>query len=391
MNKAILAPEIQQFIDTHLNSDVHRIALAKSPFAAVSSGELSGQIMAKKKSEKKLPTWYKQEGIYYPKLLSIEQCSSEKTAAYKAGLVSSGKTIDLTGGFGVDSYYFSKHATEVVHCELDAELSEIVKHNAVLLGAQNIKCHAVDGLVYLEESKAHFQTIYVDPARRSTTGKVFMLKDCSPDVVTHLDLLLNQTDQVIIKTSPLLDISAGIRELKNVAEVRIISTKNECKELLFILRPGHHEETRLISVAINDTIKESVFTLNDTAAGTMAETLGTYLYEPDVALLKSGAFNQIARRFNLQKLDRDTQLYSADHIDRNFPGRIFSVTKVYSAQDLKKEKGLIGNVIVRNYPEQAASLVRKFKIKSSDLSFLIFTKSASNGFIIIHAEILQHY
>ena len=165
MNKAILAREVQQFIDTHLNSDVHRIALAKSPFAAVSSRELSGQIMAKKKSEKKLPTWYKQEGIYYPKLLSIEQCSSEKTAAYKAGLVSSGKTIDLTGGFGVDSYYFSKHATEVVHCELDAELSEIVKHNAVVLGAQNIKCHAVDGLVYLEESKAHYQTIYVDPAQ----------------------------------------------------------------------------------------------------------------------------------------------------------------------------------------------------------------------------------
>ncbi|RZM26385.1 MAG: hypothetical protein EOO88_17195 [Pedobacter sp.] len=392
MNKAILAEEVQSYINANLNSDVHRIAMARSPFSEVSSKELSGQIMAKKKSEKKLPTWFNQEQIYYPQLLSIEQCSSEKTADYKSTLISGGNLIDLTGGFGVDSFYFSKHADSVIHCELDPELSSIVAHNTGVLGVTNMRCEAVDGLKYLQDNIESFETIYVDPARRSTTGKVFMLKDCTPDVVTHLDLLLSKTQQLIIKTSPLLDISAGIKELKNVAEVRIISTKNECKELLFILKPGFIGEVAIVSVTLNKTIKEVSFTQHDTVATTFANApLGQFLYEPDAALLKSGAFNQIAERYMLQKLDQHTQLYTADVVKPDFPGRIFFIDAVHTTQELKKEKSLQGNVIVRNYPEKPEILVKKFKIKPADSNFQIFTKTAKQGFIVISASILQHY
>lgn len=393
MNTAILAPDVQQYIDANLNGDVHRIALAKSPFPGVSAKELSAQIMAKKKSVKKLPTWFRHGQIYYPPLLSIEQCSSEITAKYKATLIGGGNVIDLTGGFGVDSFYFAKRAESVIHCELDAELSEIAAHNAKVLGAKNISCQPVNGLEYLAEHEVYFQTIYVDPARRSKAGKVFMLKDCTPDIVTHLDLLLNKSEQVIIKTSPLLDISAGIKELKNVAAVRIISTKNECKELLFILKAEFEGEATLTAVTLNDTIKEISFSLRDVAEQSVGKmkVLGRYLYEPDVALLKSGAFNQIAQHFGLEKLDQHTHLYTSDSANSEFPGRIFTVNEVYTAQELKKEKSLVGNVIVRNYPEKAENLIKKFKIKSSDNQFLIFTKDGNHGFIIIDATILQHY
>jgi precorrin-6B methylase 2 len=411
LNKHILDPSVQRYLRDHLKEDVHRIAMSKSPFPDVSAQELTGQIAAKLKAERKLPTWFRAQNIYYPPLLSIEQCSSETTAAYKASLIKGEQVLDLTGGFGVDSFFFAKKATKVTHCELMPELSGIAAHNANQLGVSNISFFHGDGIDHLQNTTVDYSTIYIDPARRGKSGKVFMLKDCSPNVIEHLEFLLSKASRVIIKTSPLLDITAGIRELKNVSEVQIISTRNECKELLFILdakAPDH--APKITSIAINDIIKKVTFgkhkreikgqpvsikngLLVDSDIPTNfadGQTL-KYLYEPDVALLKSGAFNEIASIYNLIKLDTQTQLFTSDTFNVEFPGRIFSIEEILSKNDLRKKKALEGNVIVRNYPAKPEDLQKSFKIKSSTDKFLIFTKIHTTGYVILRAQILQYY
>lgn len=394
MNRHVLDSEVQEYIKNHLNDDVHKLAMSKSPFKLVDSKELANQIAAKNKSAKKLPTWYRTESIYYPALLSIEQCSSETTAAYKADLAIGDSLIDLTGGFGVDSYYFAKAVKTLTHCEINTELSEIAAHNAEVLERLNIRCLAEDGLALLENTNETFDTIYVDPARRSTVGKVFMLKDCTPNVIEHLDLLLKKSKRIIIKTAPLLDITAGLKELGNVSELHIVSVKNECKELLWVIDNSNSvQQPKITAVTLNESKKEFSFLKGEeeTEAAMLKDTPSGYLYEPDTALLKSGAFNLIAIRFGLKKLHHQTQLYVSDHLDSSFPGRIFKINQIISTGDLKKEKMLKGNVIVRNYRDKAENLVKKYKIKPDNHKFLIFTQGANDSYLIIDAEIVQHY
>ncbi|RNL56106.1 THUMP-like domain-containing protein [Pedobacter jejuensis] len=394
MNNNILDKGVQNYINANLNADVNQIALAKSPFDNVTAAELANQINAKKKAEKKLPSWYVAENIYYPQALSVEQTSSEVTAKYKSKLIKGKSLIDVTGGFGVDSFYFAKNIHHVVHCEINAELSKIAEHNAKILGANNIDFIAGDGLEFIKTSNQTFDTIYIDPARRAEKGKVFMLKDCTPDVVSNLNLLLAKAERVIIKTAPLLDITAGLSELTNVSEIHIISVKNECKELIWVIDKRYDKDIKIAAVTINEKVKEFSFSKSQFATtANFAEdvNLEKYLYEPDAALLKSGAFNLIATQYNLRKLQQQTQLYISQTINNNFPGRIFEIEEIISSGELKSKKLLKGNVIVRNYPAKAEDLIRKYKISSSNDKFLIFTKNYQNQNIIIKASIIQYY
>lgn len=394
MNNNLLAPAVQQYIDANLTADVNQIALAKSSFEGITSAELATQITAKKKSEKKLPTWFKTAGIYYPPVLSIEQTSSETTAKYKSKLAKGDSLIDITGGFGVDSYYFSKQVADVTHCEINTELSTIASHNAKALHVTNITFEATDGIDYLNTGDKQFDTIYVDPARRAEKGKVFMLKDCTPDVVSIIDTLLEKAQRIIIKTAPLLDLSAGLAELKQVSEIHIVSVKNECKELIWVIDRVPAQDTRIIAVTLNET--EKVFSFKRSqiqSAVSFSEYLNTsdYLYEPDAALLKSGAFNLIGATYDLQKLHPQTQLYTAKKINNAFPGRVFQIEEIMNTASLKKAGNLTGNVIVRNYPAKPEDLVKKYKIKPAKEQFLIFTKVANGDNVILKASIVQYY
>ena len=394
MNKHILDSAVQNYIHEHLNADVHKIAMAKSPLPEVSGKELANQIAAKKKSVRKLPTWFKKKLIYYPALLSIEQCSSEITAAYKAGLTKGNSLIDLTGGFGVDSYYFSRQNRAVMHCEINEELSAIAKYNGALLEQGNTEFYAGDGIAYLQDTEREFDFVYIDPARRNAAGKVFMLKDCTPNVVEHLDLLLARSKKVLIKTAPLLDLSAGLKELSHVAAIHIVSVKNECKELIWVVERDFTSVPQVICTTLNGSAKHFSFALGEeTAPAAMESTVEArlYLYEPDVALLKGGAFNLIAERYQLEKLHPQTQLYTSSAIHEEFPGRIFKIDEVVSAGAIKKEKDLVGSVIVRNYPDKAAALVDKYQIKPDDTAFIIFTQSKAQGKLILKCTIKQHY
>jgi hypothetical protein len=392
MNKNILDKEVQQFINSNMLADVNKIALAKPMFKNVSSAELAGQIAAKKKAKNKLPTWFSNADIYYPALLSIEQTSSETTAAYKAKLAIGKTILDLTAGFGIDSYFFSMKIEEVYSCEINLELAEITAHNAKVLGVNNISFIAGDGLAFLSSSNKNFDTIYIDPARRSNSNKVFKLKDCTPDVTENLDFLQTKAKRIIIKTAPLLDISAGLSELKNVSEIHIVSVKNECKELLWVIDKEFEGEAKIVCVTLNEKDKRFDFKVGDLQLKTeiaQSEPNG-YLYEPDVALLKSGAFNLIAERFGLKKLHQQSQLYFSDEIKTDFLGRIFEIKTLLSLNELKKQAQLKGNVIVRNFPEKAENLVKKYKIEPSQNDFLIFTQTIK-GYLVIEARIIQHY
>ena len=236
MNFNILLEESQQFIKIHLYDDLTKLILKGSPISGVSIQELANQIVVKNKSVKKLPTWFSKEKIYYPEKISIEQTSSEITANYKSKLVSGKKLIDLTGGFGVDSFYFSKQVSEVIHCEIDNDLSTIVAHNYQQLNVKNITTISNDGIDYLGKITDFFDWIYIDPSRRNDhKEKVFLLKDCLPDVPKQLDFLLTKTNQILIKVSPILDITSTIKELKFVSEIHIVAVQNEVKELLFLI------------------------------------------------------------------------------------------------------------------------------------------------------------
>ena len=185
MNEDILLPAVQDFLKENAHKNPKELALRKSPFATVSSSELATQLESRRKAEKKLPLWYQTAGIYFPPTLSIEQASSEDTAIYKASLIENHDSlIDLTGGIGVDSYFFSRRVVKVVHCEISPELSKIAKHNAKVLGAKNLEFIEGDGIEFLKKQvKGTFQSIYLDPSRRIKTRKVFMLSDCEPNVV----------------------------------------------------------------------------------------------------------------------------------------------------------------------------------------------------------------
>ncbi|KLT63665.1 class I SAM-dependent methyltransferase [Pedobacter sp. BMA] len=394
MNSKILAEAVQEYLHKNQNADANDIALAKSPFECISAAQLAGQIQARKKAEKKLPTWFNTKGVYFPSPLSIEQTSSEITAAYKAKLARGASLIDLTGGFGVDAYYFSKKVAQVVHCEIDPSLSEIAKYNGGVLDTQNIEFKNKDGIEHVKTGSAVFDTIYVDPARRAEKGKVFMLKDCTPDIAGNLIELLNKTTRIIIKTAPLLDLSAGLAELQHVSQIHIVSIKNECKELLWIIDKDYTGDVEIIATTLNEHEKCLMINKsnqNTTVIFTNEFTTGDYLYEPDAALLKSGAFNFIGQHYQLKKLHPQTQLYVSKSVNDSFPGRIFRIEEMLTTTELKKRKTLKGNVIVRNYPAKAEELVKKYKIKPSALQFLIFTKISNGDNIILVGSIKQYY
>ena len=234
MENPLLNIEIQRFINDNIGVDVAKLALAKNPFSDVIWTEILNQITVKSKIKDKLPAFFATPNILYPSKISSEQTSSELAAIYKSELISGESLIDLTGGFGVDTYFFSKKIKHVIHCEIDSELSQIVAHNFKVLNAKNVEFHQGDSFEILKSLNCKIDVIYIDPSRRNASkGKVFMLKDCLPNVPELLDFYFNYSNSILIKTAPILDISAGLLELKNVKCIHVVAVNNDVKELLW--------------------------------------------------------------------------------------------------------------------------------------------------------------
>lgn len=389
MNLKILNTDVQSFIDSNLNEDISKILFKGSSFEKISVQELANQIVAKKKSQHKLPSWFKTENIFYPPKVSIEQTSSEITAEYKANLIQGESLIDISGGFGVDSYYFSKNVNNVIHCEINEELSAIVNHNYKELGANNIQTEACNGIEYLRANvQNHFDWIYTDPSRRDDSkNKVFLLKDCSPNIPEELDLLFSKSENILIKVSPILDISNTIKELKFTKEVHVVAINNEVKELLFILKKGYDQEIMLKTVNFKkDTIEEFNFTFHNSELEETKYSLPLkYLYEPNAAILKAGGFKEITQKFDVKKLHRHSHLYTSEDLVK-FPGRTFIIDKVipYNKKEIKKNiPDKKANITVRNFPKTVAQIRKETKIKDGGNLFLFLTTIENNSKVMI--------
>lgn len=389
MNPAILYPEVQEFINRNLQEDVIRILFKKSPFKEVTAKELAEQIESKRRSEKKLATWYHSPAIYYPPKISIEQASSEKTARYKSNLIKGKRVIDITGGFGADSFFFAEIADEVIHCEKNTELSEIAAYNASVLGITNIRFIRQDGINYLKQTEEQFGTLYIDPSRRVNSQKVFRLADCEPNVVTNLDLLIRKSSRILIKTSPLLDIQAGLNELKQVSEIQVISLKNDCKELLWILDKDQITASGQVTCTALEPFRQYVFSLAEERSFqiTACSVPLQYVYEPDAALLKAGCFKLVTRDFNVKKLHNNTHLYTSDDINTEFIGRIFRLKEQWLYKDfLSLRPVLQANISCRNFPLSVEEVKRKSKIKDGGQEYLIFTTGPSDELLVLNCE-----
>ncbi|HPW97011.1 MAG TPA: class I SAM-dependent methyltransferase [Flavobacterium sp.] len=393
MNKTILSEEIQAFINEHVSANVSDLALKKSKFLSFDWTLILNQIEAKQKAKIKLPTWFSTKNIYYPSKLSIEQTSSEKTAAYKSSLVSGESLIDLTGGFGVDDYYFSKKIKHILHCEINAELSEIVTHNFEVLQQQNIECFAEDSLTILDKLKRNFDWIYIDPSRRNDAkGKVFMLKDCQPNVPELLDFYFEKSNNIMIKTAPILDITAGLSELKNVKELHIVAVDNEVKELLWILEKKYNSNIKIITCNILKEHQELFsFSLNDDSSNFDYSLPKKYLYEANAAIMKSGGFTEIGTQFGIEKLHQHSHLFTSDTLI-DFPGRVFEIETVMNYEKSSMKTHLSNkkaNITTRNFPETVDNIRKKWKIQDGGNLYCFFTTDINNNKIVLLCKKLK--
>ncbi|PWI29206.1 SAM-dependent methyltransferase [Flavobacteriaceae bacterium LYZ1037] len=388
MNNAVLNIENQAFINKNINTDLAVLLFKKHTKLHVDIKVLIEQIEAKKRCKKKLPTWFQTSNIYYPNKLNIEQTSSEITAKYKASLISGNSIIDITGGFGVDCFYFSKYFRTVIHCEIDKELSKIVSHNFKQLESSNIQTITKDGVLYLKDENSKFDWIYIDPSRRhDSKGKVFFLYDCLPNVPEHIDLLFNCSTNILIKTSPLLDLTIGITELKHVKTIHIVAVNNEVKELLWILEKNNIEtdiQIRTVNISSKNEEHFSFNLINESTAESKYSLPLTYLFEPNAAILKSGGFNSISIQLQLKKLHQHSHLYTSNRLIE-FPGRQFIIEQIvpYNKKQFKKIGVDKANVTTRNFPESVETIRKKLGIKVGGNKYIFATTNLENQKILI--------
>lgn len=387
MDLSILYPKVQEFIQDQLGVSIAKLALQKNPFPEIDWLTILNQIEAKTKSREKLPTWFSTKAIIYPSKLSIEQTSSERTAEYKSSLIAGNSLIDLTGGFGVDDYYFAKKINKITHCEINSDLSEIVGHNFKQLGVTNIECIAGDSLTTLQSTTEKWDWMYIDPSRRNDTkGKVFMLKDCLPNVPENLDFYFEKSDAILIKTAPLLDIAAGLSELQNVKTIHIVAIENEVKELLWELHKNYLGAIGIKTVNLTkDATNSFDFILNQESTEANYSLPKRYLFEPNSAIMKSGGFNAISVQYRLDKLHKHSHLYTSNELI-DFPGRVFEIQHAipYSKKEIKIHlENSKQNITTRNFPETVELIRKKWKIKDGGDSYCFFTTDMNNDKIVL--------
>lgn len=377
MNPEILTDTIQNFINANIEKSIPDLAFEKNPFPNVIWADILNQIFCKSKARTKLPTFFNCKNIFYPSKISLEQTSSEKTAAYKSNLVSGKSLIDLTGGFGVDDYYFSKKIINVYHCELNFDLHLIAEHNFRQFQVSNIQFFFGESSDILKSFDSRFDWIYIDPSRRNNVkGKVFLLDDCEPNVPVNLDLYFEKANNILIKTSPMFDIAAGLEQLKFVKEVHIVAVENEVKELLWVLEKDYHcmIAIKTINILESNSQKFQFYFQNQNCFANYSHPK-KYLYEPNAAIMKSGAFDAVSVYFDVCKLHQNSQLYT-NEILVEFPGRIFEIIEnlEYNKNNmtihLKDKKA---NLTIRNFSETVAEIRQKWKIKDGGCNYVFFT------------------
>lgn len=386
-----------EFVRQHANDDVRKLALQGTKDSEVDLPMALQQIAGWQTARRKLPSWAAVEGIVYPPHLNMEQCSSERTARYKAQIVGKGDTfVDLTGGFGIDFYWLSQGFQQRIYVEQNEALCALADHNFRQLGhACMVKCSTAAAFL---QTLTHADLIFLDPARRNEHGgRTYGIADCTPNVLEMLPLLLQKSDRVLLKLSPMLDWQAAVTELQLVSEVHILSIDNECKELLLLLEPSAEprsvEDCLVVCVNNNQVFKidekeqskdllqvKSGFTSSKTGVYFKQNQEPLFLYEPNASIMKAGCFSVLEQRFPVSQVAPNSHLFlSSDEID-DFPGRRFQIQSISSLN--KKELSSVlaplerANMTVRNFPMTVDQLRKKLKLKDGGDTYIFATTTA---------------
>lgn len=385
--------DTQQFILEHESDDIRQLALKAKSYPGIDMSIAIKQIAGRQIAKHKIPSWYQCENIIYPKHLSMEQCSSEATALYKAALCKGDILIDLTGGLGVDFSFMAKNYKQAYYIETQHELTELAQCNFNILNLNQSKVIQDDAVSFLNSFDGIGDTIFIDPARRNDTGKkTVLIEDCTPNLLEIDNLLTTKAQRVIIKLSPMLDITHALNSLSNVTEVHIISVNNECKELLFIKdKVRKDEDIQLICINLLTNKKDESFTFikaeENTSSISHTDEPKRYLYEPNSSILKAGAYRSLGARYGLMKLHPNSHLYTSDTLIDSFPGRKFQIKEVISPN--KKEikahfKDITqANIATRNYPFSVADIRKQTKLKEGGTDYIFATTLANEKKVLI--------
>ncbi len=397
-----ISSETRRFIREHQSDDIRTLALQAKKYPNVDMPVAITQIAGRQVAAEKIPSWKEMEDIWYPKHLSLEQCSSEITARYKAGLLQGESLTDLTAGFGIDCSFLAARFRSVTYVERQEELCEIAAHNFPILRLNHITVRNEDGVAYLQ-AMSPVDCIFLDPARRNEHGgKTVAISDCEPDVAWLEELLLSKAHRIMVKLSPMLDLSLALKELPHTEEVHILSVNNECKELLLLLGqelPAAQNPPKEVAIhCVNlftkgaQAAQHFVFTREQEQRNECmyTDTLGSYLYEPNTSLLKAGAFRSIAATFPVKKLHPNSHLYTSDTLIAGFPGRVFRIVSRCSFNKKEIKESLAGlkkaNITVRNFPSTVAELRKRVNLTEGGDTYLFASTLNDGQKVLIRCE-----
>jgi 16S rRNA G966 N2-methylase RsmD len=379
----LLKPEVISYILENENADTSHILLKHKELFGLPASTIVNQIKGRSKAKHKLPAYYRNTKIVYPPQLNLEQSSSERTAIFKKELIERALTeterktgADLSGGFGTDSFFMSAIFKNYCYVEPNLQLLEIAQHNHQTLNANNISYQSNTASDFLAKYSNSLDFIFIDPSRRSATDKkVSSFEDCEPNIISLQDQIYNKTSHLLVKASPLIDLHTGLRELKSVKNITVLSVDNECREVLFYAEKNFRNEP-LIS-AVNLTTKgveifEFLFSEEASLNIDFSEP-ETFLFEPNASILKAGAFKSVAQKLNLKKLHPSTHLYTSSKINHDFPGRIFKIIAEVKPDPKSLRQWFPdqkANVTTRNYPLTVAEVKKKTGLKDGGEKYL---------------------
>ena len=382
----LLDENVQRFIREYEGTTT-TLLLKKTVFNGISNKELTQQIEGRRTAAKKLPFLLTAEGILFPPTLNLEQTSSEATAQYKAQGLHGERFLDLTCGFGIDAFFLSEKFKEVTLVEQNKELLSKVEHNWQVLGR---KATFINGSAeaFLKATTTHYNLIYLDPARRDILKqKKFLLEDLSPNILELQSVLLQKADKVFTKLSPMIDISYLLHTLSKITHIHLIALRNDVKEVLVVQEAKTEIETQVQIHCINLETEEPTLQFTEAALHTPQVVYSKpkkYLYIPNNALLKSGAFNYIAQYFEVKKLDINTHLYTSVQLKKPFAGRVLEVTPI-NPKELKK--GSKYCIFSKNYPLSVEEIKKKYRIVEGGNKYLIFTRSVE-GLVVLSGKVI---
>lgn len=392
----VLTPELKNFIATHLRDNTDKLLLNARQYSDIPMSFAVDQILARRHIKEKLPGWFNLPDLIFPSRLAAEQCSSELTARYKQPLLSGETVCDLTGGLGIDSWYFSQVAQKVTYIERFPEYCKAAASNFAFLNVPNIQIIEADVRKLIPSLQA--DTFYLDPARRSGSNKrLFALTDCEPDILQLKNELLKKSRRIIVKISPMADLTETIKLIPEIVEIHILAVKNDCKEILLILENREIlSDTSVKVVTVNFPAQEDpqFFSFQwgeEIKTGYhLTETVKNYLYEPNSALLKSGAFKLVSHRFSIEKLHIHSHLYTSNQKINHFPGRIFQVKQVveFSRKKLRQlgKQYPQANISVRNFPMSVAEIRKNSGIADGGDLYLLATTIGNARRILIECK-----